>query len=247
MTKIKLGAFIRGLNMNTINIVFILISLGVGIVAFLTSFNIIIGIAITLIFLAYYFFIARKMFIKYLQKIDQIHCCYHFINSFIITLSVKESFDDAYESATRLTNKNFSDEVNELSSMPIENRIVYLRKYFNLAIYKMFLNVLKLYQDQGGDILAMSDSLMRETTRTEKSLTESVALGNRKLLEFGVLWLMSFAILLFLRFGISEFYEKMITNYMFIILLVGFFLVSLVSTHLFLCSFTSIKIKEDKV
>jgi len=233
--------------MNAVSIIFIFIALLIGVIAYLTSFNLIIGIAIALIFIAYYFLIARRLFKRYFTKIDQIHCCYFFINSFIITLSVKESLDDAYESGTRITNKNFNDEVNELSSMALNDRLVYLRKYFNLAIYKMFLNVLNLYQDQGGDILTMSDCLMRETTRTEKSLTESISLGNRKLFEFGLLWLMSFAILLFLRFGISDFYIKMVQSYYFVGLLVGFFLVSLVSIHLFVCAYTSLRIKEDKI
>lgn len=233
--------------MKVVDIVFIIISLIAGTIGYLTALNYIIGGAIALLFLAYYFLIARKRFKQYYLKIDQIHCCYHFINSFIITLSVKESLADAYESGTRLTNKNFADEVSELSSMPLDDRIVYLRKYFNLAIYKMFLNVLSLYQDQGGDILNMSDCLMRETTRTEKSLTESISIGNRKLFEFGLLWLMSFAILLFLRFGISDFYLQMVKSTTFIALLIGFFFVVLISIHIFVCSYTSIKIKEDKV
>ena len=111
----------------------------------------------------------------------------------------------------------------------------------------MFINVIRLYQDQGGDILAMSDALLREATRTEKSLTESVSISHRKLFEFGLLWIMSFAILLFLRFGISEFYTKMVMSNMFVALLVAFFIVSLISIHLFVCSYTSLEIKEDKI
>lgn len=233
--------------MNTVDITFLIISLIIGVIAYLTSYNTVIGIAIFVLFLTYYFLIGRKLLKKYLLRIDQIHCCYFFINSFIVTLSVKESFEDAYESATRLTNKNFNDEVGELQTMPLNDRIIYLRKYFNLAIYKMFLNILKLYEDQGGDILGMSDCLLREATRTEKSLSESKEIGNRKLFEFGLLWIMSFAILLFLRFGISDFYIKMIKSSTFIVLLVTYFLLSLVSIHLFIVSFTSIKIKEDKI
>lgn len=233
--------------MNSVDIIFVVISLLVGVFGYLTSFNIIIGVAIGAIFIAYYFLIGRKCFKKYLLKIDQIHCCYHFINSFIITLSVKESLDDAYEAGIRITNKNFNDETNELSSMALKDRVVYLRKYFNLALYKMFLNVLDLYQDQGGDILAMSDTLLREATRTEKSLSESIAIGNRKLFEFLILWLMSFAILLFLRFGISDFYTQMITSTTFLAFLLAFFFISLVSIHIFVVTYTSLKIKEDKI
>lgn len=233
--------------MSKVDISFIFLSVAIGVVAYFTSLNLYIAVAIFIIYLIYYFIFLRKKIKKYLIKINQIHCCYHFINSFIITLSVKESVDDAYDSGTRLTDKNFNEEVNGLASMPVYDRIVYLRKYFNLAVYKMFINVLDLYQDQGGNILNLSDSLMRETTRTEKSLADSKNIGEKRLLEFIVLWGLSLAILLFLRFGIAEFYVQMISSQLFVILICVFYFLILISIQLFVNNFVILSIKEDNV
>lgn len=231
--------------MKKIDIVFSIISLITGAIAFVASNNIFLLVGTVLVFELYYFVIVRKLIKKYLSKVNTIHCCYHFINSFIITLSVKESLDDAYESGIRLENKEFNEETANLESMPIYDRIVYLRKYFNLAVYKMFVNILDLYQDQGGNILNISDALMRETTRTEKALADSISTGEKHLFEFAILWSLTFLILIFLRFGISEFYMTMLTSPLFMALLVFFFVLIPVSIHIFLVRFSNITIKED--
>ena len=231
--------------MKKIDIVFIVISLATSAISYIASNNVFIPIGVLLVFELYYFVIGRKMIKKYLSKVNTIHCCYHFINSFIVTMSVKESLDDAYESGIRLENKEFNEETANLESMPIYDRIVYLRKYFNLAVYKMFINVLDLYQDQGGNILNISDALMRETTRTEKALADSVSTGEKHLFEFIILWSLTFLILVFLRFGISEFYMVMLSSALFMALLVFFFVLLLISIHVFLVRFSNITIKED--
>ena len=231
--------------MKKIDIIFLVISFVIGAISFAASNNVFFPIGTILVFELYYFVIARKIIKKYLSKVNTIHCCYHFINSFIITLSVKESLDDAYESGIRLENKEFNEETSNLESMPIYDRVVYLRKYFNLAVYKMFVNVLDLYQDQGGNRLNISDALMRETTRTEKALADSVSTGEKHLFEFIILWSLTFLILIFLRFGISEFYMTMLTSPLFMALLIFFFVLILASIHIFLIRFSNITIKED--
>ena len=112
-------------------------------------------------------------------------------------------------------------------------------------LYKMFINVLDLYQDQGGNILNMSDNLIRECTRTEKTLNETLAIGYKHIVEFFLLWIMSFGIVLFMRFGVSEFYLLMIQNNLFVVMLFVFFIICLGSIHLFVSKFTNLTIKED--
>ena len=233
--------------MRKLDIIWIILSAMIAVVSYIASDSFFIPIGVVVVFVLYYFLIGRKRIKKYVSKVNVIHACYHFINSFIITLSVKESLDDAYESGIRLDNKEFNEETMNLENMPVYDRIVYLRKYFNLAVYKLFINVLDLYQDQGGNILNLSDALMRETTRTEKALADSTNLGERKLMEFIVLWLMTFAIMIFLRFGVSDFYIVMLKSPMFVALIILFFVVTLISIHLFIVRFSSLSIKEDVI
>lgn len=178
---------------------------------------------------------------------ERIHAGYHFINSFIITLSVKDSLEEAYQNGLRMAPQNLIEETNEIENMTVLEKITFLRSYFNLAIYKMFINIVAMYQEQGGNILAISDSLLRECTRVEKTLAESKSIGNMHLVEFITLWLLSFFILVFLRFAISQFYFQMISTPLVIGLISGFYLIFLVSIHLFILKFVSLSIKEDVI
>jgi len=233
--------------MKKVDLAIIIISLVISVTSFISTNIIFVPFVIFLVYVAYYFLLIRKRIKNYLSKSERIHACYHFINSFVITMSVKESLEEAYQNGLRVAPKSLLEETNEIENKTIIERIDFLRSYFNLGIYKMFINIINLYQEQGGNILVISDSLIRECTRVEKSLTESTSIGNRHLGEYLVLWLLSFFILIFLRFALSQFYMQMINSTLVIALICGYYLIFLASSHLFFLRFTSISVKEDNL
>ena len=230
--------------MKKISIIFIFIGLMLSAFCYLATNNIIYGMLIAVIFVADYFFLMRKRFIHYFGLIERVHNSYHFINSFVITLSVKESLEEAYQNGIRINNARLNAETEQLNEMSIIERIKYLKDYFNLSIYLMFLNVVDLYQDQGGNILTMSDNLIKECTRTEKTLSETLTIGTRHLKEFIILWVMSISILIFMRYSLKDFYLTMLKSSLFGILLFVFFLICIVSINLFVLVFTDLTVKE---
>ncbi len=206
-----------------------------------------IPLIIATVYLAYYFIYMRKKVKAYIYRVEEIHACYNFINSFVISLSVKDSYDEAYASGLRLAPKAMLEETNEIENMTIIERLKFLRQYFNLGMYKMFLNIINLYQEQGGSILNISEGLVRECTRVEKDLNETTSVSKRHLVEYIILWILSFMIVVFLRFALSSFYFQMLKLPIFVVFLTLFYLLFLVSSHLFLLQFTSLTIKEDTI
>ena len=231
--------------MKKVDLVFILISVLVAGLCFATTLNVIYALIILLLYILDYFILLRKRFIEYNSIVDKVHICYHFINSFIITLSVKESLEDAYLNAIRIKNKKFEEITEGIKSHNVPNRVNYLKDFFNLSIYRMFLNVFSLYQDQGGSILKMSDNLIRECTRTERALTENISIGFKHLVEYIVLWILSFGILVFMRFSIKDFYLDMLKNQIVGLMIFVFYLIALVSMNLFVSAFTNLTVKKD--
>lgn len=227
--------------------IYILMVLVIAAVSYITSLNIYIPIVVLVTYLFYYFLFGRKILQKRNQLLRRVHDCYHFINAFIISMSVKESLEDAYQSGIRFEDKELNEITNELENMKVSDRILYLREFFNLAVFKMFINVLNLYQDQGGNILNMSDELISESTRIEKSVSESISTSNHYLGQFILLWVMSIGILIFIRFSIDSFYQTMLKSSLFVGFLLVFFLVILFSIHLFIARYSKIIVKEDKV
>lgn len=227
--------------------IYILMVLVIAAVSYITSLNIYIPIVVLVTYLFYYFLFGRKILQKRNQLLRRVHACYHFINAFIISMSVKESLEDAYQSGIRFEDKELNEITNELENMKVSDRILYLREFFNLAVFKMFINVLNLYQDQGGNILNMSDELISESTRIEKSVSESISTSNHYLGQFILLWVMSIGILIFIRFSVDSFYQTMLKSSLFVGFLLVFFLVILFSIHLFITRYSKIIVKEDKV
>ena len=232
--------------MKKTDLIFILLSILLGTVCFLSTNNYIFSVLIVVIVVIDYFLLMRKRFINYFSLIERVHTSYHFINSFVVSMSVKDSLEDAYQNGIRIDNARLNAETHELTEMPVIDRVRYLKGYFNLSIYKMFLNVLELYQDQGGNILSMADNLIRECTRTEKVLSDTLAIGYKHLTEFIILWLMSFGILLFMRFSLVDFYQTMLKTALIGYLLFVFFLICIVSINLFVNAFTNLTVKEEE-
>lgn len=233
--------------MKKIDITFIIAMLILALSGFLVTNLFYIPIIILAIYLAYYFLYMRKRIFRYLDRVETIHACYNFINSFIISMSVKDSYDEAYLNGLRFAPKSMLEETNEIENMTIIERIKFLRQYFNLGIYKMFLNIVVLYQEQGGNILTLSEGLTRECTRVEKDVVETTSLSNRHLAEFLILWLLSFLIIVFLRFALASFYFEMLKQPLFVVLVTLFYLLFLGSAHLFLVKYSTILIKEDNL
>ena len=231
--------------MKKISIIFGILGFFLGFLCFLSTNSIIFSVIVLLIFALDYLFLMRKRFTHYFDLIQRIHSSYHFINSFVISLSVKDSLEEAYKNGIRINNPRLLAETEELQDLSVVERVKSLRDYFQLSIYKMFLNVLDLYQDQGGNILNMADNLLRECTRTEKTLTETLSISYKHLTEFVILWLMSFGILLFMKFSIKDFYSSMLSNPIIVPLIFLFFVICIVSTNLFVNAFTDLTIKEE--
>lgn len=228
-----------------IDAIFIAISLLMGGLCFYSTKIIVFGGIVIVIFIIDYFLLIRKKIKKYFFMIDRVNSCFHFINSFVITLSVTGSLEESYLNATRIGNKEYKETLKGIEDHPVVDRVKYLKDYYHLAIYKMFLNVFDLFQDQGGNILSMSDNLLSECTRVEKTLNETKMIGIKHLVEFIMLWAMSLAILVFMRFSIKDFYNQMLTNKIIGPMIFFFFILCLVSINLFVGGFVNLNIKED--
>lgn len=233
--------------MLSVTIGFVIISVAISVFCYLSTSSIIFAAILLVLFLAYYFIFGRRYLKKYFSIIRRVNSCYFFINSFIVTISVKESIEEGYKSGLRVEDSQLHTYANELEELTSYEKVKYLRSYFNLSIYKMFLNILEVYQDQGGNILTMSDNLIRETTRVEKTITESKGISVKHAVEFIVMWALSFAVLLFMKFGIQDFYNRMLNLPLFAPLIFGYFLLCLASIHLFIRSFSNLSIKEDNL
>lgn len=167
---------------------------------------------------------------------------YHFINSFIVSLSASKSLESSFESAIISLNKEEKDALSSISEYPIEEKLTYLGKYFEMDIYKVFLSIIRLYEEEGGDILDLASSLLRENTSIEEERISHKKNILKALFQFSSLWFMSLLVMGILRFSLTTFYDSLRSNKIFILLILVYFLIALGSFVFFALAVTNEKI-----
>ena len=223
-------------------IVFFAVSLICGAASYIASASIPLGIGVAVVFFLVFLLLVIPMIDRFSAKERKRHECFHFIHTFVTTLSVSESLDLAYESACAGKSKEFDALCASISELSTWERIQYLDSYFGTVIYRMFLSTLSIYQEQGGDIISLSNELLAELTRIEETGNKVVATNRKNLFQFILLWTMSLAITVFLRFSLANFYSLLSTSAMFFGCLIAYFTLLLVSLVIYVSAFTQEKV-----
>jgi cytosine/uracil/thiamine/allantoin permease len=132
---------------------------------------------------------------QYQQVQERFHTMYFFLLNLWMNTSLKGHLYEAYQDTKRQlspkTEKIFlSYETNEIFQTLHE-----LQAYFTFSLYPIALQTLRFYEEKGGDIMSMSDRLLKQL-RTEESQRREKEQALRKMgMQFVVLWLLNLSIL----------------------------------------------------
>ena len=170
------------------------------------------------------------------------HECYLFMHGYLVTLSVTHSLDRAFEVGSQPMGEAFHTLDETLQTMGAQEKTEYLLSYFETDLYRMFLSILRLYLDRGGDVLKLSSELTAESSRVEENAVAYGKMAARKAMSFFFLWLMSLVIVVFLRFGLASFYQTLRHSLVYLICLVGYYAFFLVSVFLYIKAHTGSKV-----
>ena len=178
------------MNNNNKLFIFLFISLAVAVVAYLALENIFVSIGILALYLVTTILLLLPKFKKYDIVKNRYHECYHFINNFIITLSIKKSISGALETTVGSMNSEFIDMFNGLENMSENEKLDYLSSYFEFYDYSLFLQIVYIWQEEGGDIISMSKYLISNIRHNEEYLTKTESISKRKYLLLYLLFLL---------------------------------------------------------
>lgn len=229
--------------MSSFLLISIVISVVIGVITFLASNNYIIAIIALVIYLLYFLIFAQKIFNKYKTKIVRFYECYHFINTFIVSLSIKLSLSSAYETAILTIDKEHVKELETIDSFEINDWLNHLNKYFKFHIFSLFIDLININEEQGGNILEQSKYLLEELRLNEEYISEGTLISKRKMTEFAILWVLTYVIMVFMRFALSSFFQNISKQLFFIIGILLIDVFCLLSIHFAIIKYTSLKIK----
>lgn len=175
---------------------------------FIATQNVFSTVFIFIISLLFFILFVRKQMAKTQLKIHRYHQCYQFISTFIISLNIKGSMSAAIESSYETSDEGTKEVLDSIKELNEEEKINYMCKYFKFDLYRLFTDTIKLWNEQGGDIIEMSQYLINQARLKEQYLITCESIHRRKTIEFVVLWSITLVILAMLRFTLSQFYYR---------------------------------------
>ncbi len=220
-----------------------LVSIIFAFVAYLGTNSFIVAGIVLIASISYFFLLFHKEIKKYVFTINRFHECYTFINNFIVSLSITDSFSGSLESTSQAMGEDFKEEIEGIRDMKEIEKLQYLEKYFPFHVFKLFFNTVCIQVEEGGDIIKMSQFITDDIRETEEYITHSNSVIKRKAFEIGTLWLFTFFILIVLRFALQDLFQSFSKELIFQLCVGGIFFIALISIELFTRRFTSIKIK----
>ena len=203
-------------------------------VNFIATQNIFSTLFIFLISLLFFVLIVKRQMAKNQLKIHRYHQCYQFINTFIVSLNIKGSMSAAIESSYEVSDEATKEVLDSIKEMNEEEKIGYLCKYFKFDLYRLFVDIVSLWNEEGGDILKMSQYLVNQARLKEQYLITCETIHRQKTIEFVTLWSISLAILAILRFTLSQFFYRISGSLFYQISVVVIILFALFSVYILL-------------
>jgi hypothetical protein len=193
-----------------INSLFVALAMLLGALAYIMTMDVILSSVWLLCCLAFFGFWLPVRLRKYHAINERNHEMFHFINAFVIALSVKKTPSAALDIIKGQMSTSLRQTVEELETSDTFLILDHLKPYFRSASYDMFLTIIDLYVNQGGSIISMSSLLLATLRIRETEIEEQVMIAKRKLTNFVILWVLTIVVILFSRFGISFLFEAMI-------------------------------------
>lgn len=212
-------------------------------IAYLSTDNLYVMLFVFLTFLIYFLFILNMSIKKYLFASKRYQECYKFMNSFIFSLSATNSLQSSFEAAVKNPSDEFIKELEGIKQLDIIEKIKYLDRYFPFKTYLIFIDVMDIFNTQGGDILYMSKYLVNEARLNQDYIDICKNLAIKKVVELAILWCLTLSILIILRFGLATFFEQLSNQIFYPISICIFFLLVLIFFHFSIKTILKINVK----
>ncbi len=223
-------------------LIYILVSFLFGFIFWISTTQLFISVVIALIFLFYFILRTERLIKKEKHKQDKIHLAYNLINNVVTSISVYQNATNGIEKVFETLDLSRFNEIGDLSQMSGSEKLKYLSTFFNLPIYEAFLNVIQLYEDNGGNILDMSEYVLNEIKQIEVSVVSLNKYNRSKMISIGSIWAFALIVPIFIRFALTDFFSSLANSVVYIVGIVIIF-----GLILFTIEFISIRIKNQRI
>ena len=232
--------------MNSFDTLFIILALILTSITYVSTSSYLSSGVVLLVTLLYFYLFARNKINLYILRSKRFHSCYTFINSFLVSLSIKGSLIAAFDSVKLNMDKEYLTLYEGILALNDEEKLDYLSRYYSFDIYSLFLSIIRIYQEQGGEIFDLSRYLSTELRRSEDYLIKSESIIKRKIIDFAVLWFFTLLIVIILKYALNQFYDLISNLVFFKISVVALMVIVILSIHVLISKVVKIEIRGFK-
>ena len=215
-------------------IIYIMVSLLASLASYYLTNNIYFLIGTIVLYLVY--FIIYEVFFKSKERrrLKRNKDLTTFIHDFFLTYSIDFSLDKALASAQENVSSALKEQIKMLEEFKNEEKLERLADYFSSSLYQLFLKTIYLCDNYSEDRSKTISFLLEENNRyiyNQRILQRSIW---RALVEFSLLWIISFSILIIIRFAVNSYFDQIIKTTIYLIGVALYFAFFLFSIHLFM-------------
>ena len=215
--------------MSNYRLYFIVIALLITGISYLATNDFLVTIIVGIIYLIYPQIALATIIEKNSKTYNRFNECFHFVNTFLVSIEIKGSLASAFENVNNSMGKEYQLVYEGIRDFSLEEKITYLIKYFPFHFYSLFIKVVNLWQEQGGDILSMSSHLLEEGRKNEEYLSYCHVQSTSKIVEFIILWVFTIMIIAIMRLALNQFFYLIIDKLLYKVGMGLFFLFMLAS------------------
>lgn len=159
--------------------------------------------------------------------------CFRFVNAFIVSYAVNDAVEASYVSAAVGLSQEGKEAAEALASRSVHERLEGLASYFETPFYRMFLSLLKVQQEEGGNFMDKAEPLLNEINQSYDDHLLKEKEKGKQLGQWVALWIMSALVVLFVRIALNNNYEQISSSLPYTVIGVAYFLLVFVGFALF--------------
>ena len=144
---------------------------------------------------------------------------YYFVQLFLTTLTIKKTIHETYLDVFQRYQLSKQAWLIAYGSndplLVLEN----LTHRFHHPLFAVFVNTVKFYETQGGDVLTLFESVLIQTRLVETRRMEMQTIKKRYFSQWAILWALNLFVLVMAKLVLADLFSVMMTSAMFILLL----------------------------
>lgn len=132
------------------------------------------------------------------------------INALVLQISVTPSLYTSLEAIFPNLSISLQEKIGDIREEAPLDVMERLNFGFNHPVFSIFNQILKLYVEQGGDIIAMTQQIVNQANQVKTYTMDYLQVKNKKMKELLVSWGFSWLTMIYMRYLLSQYYLAMV-------------------------------------